>query len=236
MYAQLLPALSADLNVMLNWQYISRHIAMASRQVETTNQGEMLDHETGEPFQINLPSQPIYICRTNEETGEVEQAPISSVNNERRKTFQVPKDVLAKYHQTMNSKLLALEEIFSDNNLQPQYCCPASIEEKFLHDTHNISPIVFLLPTFFVFPFPAWFTVISIIIELCLHMWAHKINKDCKDPHLMYKSPLHILTSQFCAFCKSTRYMKKIGELQDARALKVYSRKPTYVERISVMT
>ena len=209
---------------------------MASQKVNT-NQTEILDNETGEPMPISMPEEPVYVSRTNEETGEVEQALVSSVNSERRKTFQVPKNALAKYPQmTMNSNLIALAEIFSDENYERKYCCRASLEKKFLHDTHNISPIVFLLPTFFLFPFPAWLTVISIIIELCLHMCAHKINKDCKDPQLMYKSPLHILTSQFCAFCKSTRYMKKIGELQDARALKVYSRKPTYVEKISVMT
>ncbi|KAJ9598900.1 hypothetical protein L9F63_026566, partial [Diploptera punctata] len=218
-----------------NWQYISRHIAMTNQQTEP-NYGDILDHETGEPVQINSVNQPIYICRTNEETGELEKAPLCSENREKRKTFQVPKTALAKYQPTMNSNLLALAELFNDDEIRPQYYCPATIEEKFLHDTHNISPIVFLLPTFFLFPFPAWLTVISIIVELCLHMWAHKINKDCKDPDLMYRSPLHILTSQFCAFCKSKRYMKRVGKLQDARALKVYSRKPTYVERISVMT
>ncbi|KDR08799.1 hypothetical protein L798_00978, partial [Zootermopsis nevadensis] len=78
-----------------------------------------------------------------------------------------------------------------------------------------------------------------ILIELSLHMWTHKTNKYCKDSCLRYRSPLHILSSQFCALCKSKRNTQKISRLQDARALKVYSRKPkycTYVERVSVVT
>ncbi|PNF41050.1 hypothetical protein B7P43_G07675 [Cryptotermes secundus] len=135
--------------------------------------------------------------------------------------------------------MLELVNIFNDSNTTSEYYYAVGIEQKFLNDTYNISPVVLLLPTLFLFPSPAWLTVFSIFIELCLHMWTHKTNKYCKDSRLRYRSPLHVLSSQFCALCKSRRNAQKISRLQDARALKVYSRKPkycTYVERVSVVT
>jgi hypothetical protein len=205
---------------------------MASGKVVSTR-GEMLDRETGEPVQNWSGQHAQTECRTNAETGEVEQAPSSSIHSERRRPFQVPKKALHNYHQLKhrtdhNDQMLELVNRFHDRNATSEFYYPVSIEQKFLNDPYNISPIVFLLPTLFLFPFPAWLTVFSILIELCLHMWTHKTNKHYKGSHLRYRSPLHVLTSHFCALCKSKRNMQKIGRLQDARALKVYSRKPKY--------
>ena len=217
---------------------------MASGKVVPQRRGEMLDHETGEPVQNWSSQHTQTTCRTNAETGEMEQTPSSSIHSERRRHFQVPKKALHNYHQLKhrtddNDQMLELVNILSDSNANCEYYYPVSIEQKFLNDTYKFSPIIFLLPTIFLFPFPAWLTVFSIIIELCLHMWTHKTNKYYKGSHLRYRSPLHVLTSQFCALCKSKRNMKKISRLQDARALQVYSRKPkycTYVEKVSVVT
>jgi hypothetical protein len=129
--------------------------------------------------------------------------------------------------------------VFNDSNTPSEYYYAVGIEQKFLNDTCKISPLVLLLPTLFLFPSPAWLAVLSILIELCLHIWTHKTNKYCKDPRLRYRSPLHVLTSKFCALCKSRRNIQKINRLQDARAQKAYSRKPkycNYVERVSVAT
>jgi len=200
----------------------------------------MLDHETGEPVQIQHAQT---TCRTNAETGEMEQTPSSNIHSERRRHFQVPKKALHIYHQLKhrtddNDQMLELVNILSDSNANCEYYHLVSTEQKFLNDTCKLSPVIFLLPILFLFPFPAWLTVFSIIIELCLHMWTHKTNKYYKGSHLRYRSPLHVLTSQFCALCKSKRNMK-IGRLQDARALKVYNRKLkycTYVETVSAVT
>ncbi|PSN44930.1 hypothetical protein C0J52_15008 [Blattella germanica] len=225
---------------MVTWQYMYRHIAMANASTDPMNQEEILDRETGEHVHNWSTQRTFTTSQTNAETGEIEQTPVSRVSPERRKTFQVPKKALQNYrHQTsqleQNNNLI-LPDFLSDDTRKMHYYYPVSIERKFFQDNQNISPILFLLPTIFLFPFPAWLTVISLIVEITLHMWAHKTNRKCNDPHLLYRSPLHILTSQFCALCKSKRYMEKIGQLQDARALKVYSRKPIYVERVSVMT
>lgn len=217
---------------------------MASRRVVPPSGMEILDRETGEQVQDNWANQrPTTTCRTNAETGEVEQTPSVNPQTERRRPFQVPKKALNNYHHLKQrtgfpDQMLELANKLNES-VCPEYYYPLRIEQKLLGETRNISPAVFLIPTLFLFPFPAWLTVITIIIELCLHMWAHKTNKHCKDSHLRYRSPLHAFTSQFCALCNSKRSMQKIGRLQDARALKVYSRKPkycTYVEKVSVVT
>lgn len=217
---------------------------MANGIVMPQRRGEMLDHETGEPVQIWSSQHAQTTCRTNAETGEMERTSSSSIHSERRRPFQVPKKALHNYHQLKhrtddNDQMLELVKILSDSNANCEYYYPVSIEQKFFNDTCRLSPVIFLLPILFLFPFPAWLTVFSIIIELYLHMWTHKTNKYYKGSHLRYRSPLHVLTSQFCALCKSKRNMKKVGKLQDARALKVYNRKPkycTYVERVSAVT
>lgn len=225
------------------WRYTSRHIAMASGKTVPPRRGEMLDRETGEPVQNWSNQHAQTTCMTNAETGEVEQTPSSNIHSDRRRPFQVPKKALHNYqmkHRTdHNNKMLELVNIFNDSKTTSEYYYAVGIERKFLNDTCNISPLVLLLPTLFLFPSPAWLTVFSILIELCLHMWTHKTNKYCKDTRLRYRSPLHVLSSQFCALCKTRRNTQKISRLQDARALKVYSRKPkycTYVERVSVVT
>lgn len=217
---------------------------MANGIVVPQRRGELLDHETGEPVQIWSSQHAQTTCRTNAETGEMEQTPSSNIHSERRRPFQVPKKALHNYHQLKhrtdnNDQILGLVNILCDSNANCEYYYPVSIEQKFLNGTRKFCPVIFLLPILFLFPFPAWLTVFSIIIELCLHMWTHKTNKYYKDSHLRYRSPLHVLTSQFCALCKSKRIMKKIGRLQDARALKVYNRKRkycTYDERVSAVT
>lgn len=227
-----LPILPIHYGGMLIWRYTSRRIAMASGKTVPPRRGEMLDRETGEPVQNWSNQHAQTTCMTNAETGEVEQTPSSNIHSDRRRPFQVPKKALHSYqmkHQAdLSNKTLELVNIFNDSKTTSEY-----------YNTCNISPLILLLPTLFLFPSPAWLTVFCILIELCLHMWTHKTNKYCKDSRLRYRSPLHVLTSQFCALCKSRRNMQKISRLQDARALKVYSRKPkycTYVERVSVVT
>lgn len=202
---------------------------MASGKVASARRGEMLDHETGEPVQNWSNQHAPITCRTNAETGEVEQTQSFSTHSEKRRPFQVPKKALHNYHQLKhrtehNNQMLELTNILNDSNATSEYYYPVSIEQEFLNDTCNISPVVFLLPTLFLFPFPAWFTVFSILIELYLHMWTHKTNKYFKDSCLRYRSPLHIISTQFCALCKSKRNMQMISRLQDARALKMLSR------------
>lgn len=82
--------------------------------------------------------------------------------------------------------------------------------------TQNMSQLlIFLLPTLFVY---SGISVIAIaVLEVSIHIWAHKKNKNLANEGVYYKSPLHVLCSEFCAKCRDEKYMMKIGKLQDER-------------------
>lgn len=55
------------------------------------------------------------------------------------------------------------------------------------------------------------------IIEIALHVWAHKKNSKNTDENVYYRSPLHIFTSQFCAVCRNKAQMDQVSRLQEKR-------------------
>lgn len=55
------------------------------------------------------------------------------------------------------------------------------------------------------------------IIEIALHVWAHKKNSKNTDENVYYRSPLHIVTSQFCAVCRNKSQMDQVSRLQEKR-------------------
>ncbi|XP_065359716.1 uncharacterized protein LOC135953675 [Calliphora vicina] len=60
---------------------------------------------------------------------------------------------------------------------------------------------ILLLPTFFFFNIYA--AMIIMILETFFHFWAHLKNGLNMDKNFYYRSPLHVVTSQFCAKCRS---------------------------------
>lgn len=77
--------------------------------------------------------------------------------------------------------------------------------------THKL----FLIPSLFLF-----FRITALVLmfcELALHIWAHRMNSRNKDATIFYRSPLHLITSQFCAKCLSQVGMAKLGLIQDKR-------------------
>lgn len=58
-----------------------------------------------------------------------------------------------------------------------------------------------LLPT--VFFFNIYAAVIIMMVEMFFHFWAHLKNGLNMDKNFYYRSPLHVVTSQFCAKCRS---------------------------------
>lgn len=74
---------------------------------------------------------------------------------------------------------------------------------------------LFLIPTIFMcFRF---YAVAMAFVEIFLHVWAHKKNARNTDENIYYRSPLHIITSQFCASCLHKRQMDKVSKLQEKR-------------------
>lgn len=55
------------------------------------------------------------------------------------------------------------------------------------------------------------------VIEICLHVWAHKKNARNTNANIYYRSPLHIMTSQFCAVCRNRSEMDQVSKLHVKR-------------------
>lgn len=63
-----------------------------------------------------------------------------------------------------------------------------------------------LLPTLFCFNVYA--ALIIMILEIFFHMWAHFKNGMNMNKDVYYRSPLHVITSQFCAKCRCESEME----------------------------
>lgn len=110
--------------------------------------------------------------------------------------FKIPSNIITKS-----------KDIFDDEEFRAKY----------LPFNSDISPIVlFLLPTLFVYPA---LTLILAVIEISIHMWAHRKNKTLNNPKYYFRSPLHSCVSVYCARCKEDNYMSTIGKLQDKRTM-----------------
>ncbi|KAH8402877.1 hypothetical protein KR222_008484, partial [Zaprionus bogoriensis] len=63
------------------------------------------------------------------------------------------------------------------------------------------SQLIFLIPTLFCCSFIVW-TLLA-VLELILHMMSHHKNSLTMEKNLYFRSPLHVLSSQFCAICRN---------------------------------
>lgn len=61
--------------------------------------------------------------------------------------------------------------------------------------------LLFLIPTLFFWSFALW-TLLA-MLELILHMMSHHKNALTMQKDLYFRSPLHVLSSQFCAICRN---------------------------------
>ncbi|XP_034106010.1 uncharacterized protein LOC132793572 [Drosophila nasuta] len=65
----------------------------------------------------------------------------------------------------------------------------------------NKTYLLFLIPTLFCWSFVVWWLLS--ILEIVLHMMAHKKNSLTMQKNLYFRSPMHVLSSQFCAICRN---------------------------------
>ena len=80
---------------------------------------------------------------------------------------------------------------------------------------YNPTHKLFLIPSLFLF-----FRITAVVLmfcELVLHIWSHWKNDRNTDKTVFYRSPLHLITGQFCAKCISESGMDKLGTIQDRR-------------------
>lgn len=59
--------------------------------------------------------------------------------------------------------------------------------------------------------------VLAVLLELSMHVWAHKKNCRNSNPNIYYRSPLHVITSEFCIVCRHETSMDQVIKLQDQR-------------------
>lgn len=92
---------------------------------------------------------------------------------------------------------------------------------------NSTAHLLFLLPLLFVTP--KLFALVISFVEVMLHMWAHRKNSTNGNPDVYYRSPMHVVTRQFCEVCRHERLMGRVGKLQDVRMKQMqnYFRKVT---------
>lgn len=203
------------------------------------NDMQSTDHETGE---VTLTKQFVQPFEIDMETGEMDSnIPISTVPLMRKTTFVVPKelyqtrrnkkkklrciDTVDNYTLFKKEEVINLHEVNSylftyqrsiaiEFELMGRNLCLAIAQEIIL-GCNKTSHRLFLIPTIFMcFRF---YAVAMAFVEIFLHVWAHKKNARNTNEHIYYRSPLHIITSQFCASCLHKRQMDKVSKLQEKR-------------------
>lgn len=186
------------------------------------------DHETGE---VTLAQQ----CQSTEidmETGESDTN-IATIPTVRKRTFVIPKkliqtpksqkrklrcmDNIDNYTLFKKEEVINLQEVsFQIHSWFFWYCIILSLFSKEIILGSNVtSHRLFLLPTMFVCF--RLYAALMAFVEIFLHVWAHKKNSRNTDANVYYRSPLHIITSQFCATCLHEKQMDKVSKLQEKR-------------------
>lgn len=65
--------------------------------------------------------------------------------------------------------------------------------------------------------FTRFAVMLAVILEVIMHSWAHSKNSYNSNPTIYYRSPLHVLTSQFCTRCRHESSMNQVIKMQDER-------------------
>nr|XP_019546863.2 uncharacterized protein LOC109417191 isoform X1 [Aedes albopictus] len=170
----------------------------------------MFDKETGELELGAFHYDGLYYDR---ETGESSSQPTYVVRRERSK-FTIPKQYLRNYESSHARKQGCISKVNSSY--------PLASREKMMHLKEEIilgynktSYLLLLIPPLFIMPKLA--LMLILLTEVALHRWAHKKNACNTNPETYYRTPLHIMTSQFCGICRHERQMDWIVKLQDKR-------------------
>ncbi|KAJ3662696.1 hypothetical protein Zmor_007031 [Zophobas morio] len=144
------------------------------------------------------------ITRLNLETGEVEFIITSKKLPAKPKVFRIPTSCM---------------------NLKKR-------EEKIKFDSSPTftAALVFLLPTTIFFS--PILGLLVVLIEVIIHVWAHRKNKLIRHKNLYYQSPLHIICKEYCGACKEEESKIKITKFQEKRADKFKKYGFEYFKRI----
>ncbi|KAG5677629.1 hypothetical protein PVAND_007370 [Polypedilum vanderplanki] len=171
------------------------------------------DNETGEML---IPQELVNNEKFDLETGEIEVAEIETDNcNEminfrnrnilRKPKFNVPRSYLQQSEEDERSRCyLSSTESFSLTDKKRVI----DLKEEIFLGYNKFSHRLFLIPSIFFFNKIG--AIYVVLVELLLHIWAHKKNSRNKNPKIYYRSPLHSLTSHFCNYCRETKNLKEL--------------------------
>lgn len=158
----------------------------------------------------------------DEETGEPTETTCYKIFKFRyRKTkFHIPKEYLRrkKYRKSLKPVFLSYcRNTYSFTNKRKVI----KLKEEIILGYNKTSHRMFLIPSLFFFTNLT--ALIFIISEIFLHVWAHKKNSKNSNPNIYYRSPLHILTSQFCGKCRSQTEYENINKMHRLRSRKLHT-------------
>lgn len=76
---------------------------------------------------------------------------------------------------------------------------------------NKTSHLLYLIPSLiFFFKITAF---LLLFVEGILHFYAHKKNAYNTNPHIYYRTPLSIITEQFCVQCRTVREMERVSKI-----------------------
>ncbi|GAB0093210.1 uncharacterized protein DMENIID0001_082860 [Sergentomyia squamirostris] len=165
------------------------------------NQRFVKDLETGEIETHVLPETPDLF---DQETGELNAIAF------RKTKFNIPKSYLQHYEEP-GREGKGSNDVYTLTNKDKVM----HLKEEIILGYNKTSHRMFLIPSLFLF-----FKLTAIFlftVETLLHIWAHRRNSRNMNPCIYYRSPLHVISSQFCAICRSESSMKRVKKIQDER-------------------
>ncbi|XP_058065817.1 uncharacterized protein LOC131215441 [Anopheles bellator] len=191
----------------------------------------MLNSETGE---MEYESGGAYRDREriylDKETGEVSSYRAEPDARRPRSKFLVPKQYLRNQCGIVARKPVA-------SAAAPSVACASmACRQKMIPMTKEevtvgykcSAHLLYLLPLFFMTP--KLFALLISFVEVMLHMWAHRKNgAGGRRQDVYYRSPMHVVTRNFCEVCRHEQLMGRVGKLQDGRMKQMqnYFRKVT---------
>ncbi|KAH8305719.1 hypothetical protein KR059_008139, partial [Drosophila kikkawai] len=81
------------------------------------------------------------------------------------------------------------------------YCQMDGVSSNIILGYKRNEYLLFLVPTLFCYNF--FIGALLAVIEIFLHMMSHHKNSLTMQKGLYFRSPLHVLSSQFCAVCRT---------------------------------
>jgi len=168
------------------------------------------DIETGEFVLLPVDDACDSLTEYDNETGEFD-ATISSLKVRKTANFLIPKNLIAPQDDPKKCCIDPNDTFTLSKKEQV-----ITLQEEIILGCNKTSHRLFLIVASLFF-FTRIVAVVAILIELSIHVWAHKKNFKNMNPNIYYRSPLHIFTSQFCIVCRHESSMDQVIKLQDQR-------------------